>query len=91
MIKTILKGGAFYRAVGISVIGINITQSAAALEYNPIYSQSQQLSVQSRVDDVYYLQPHNSYAPREGGEALADWLNQGLRSLEIDVLGVLAR
>ncbi|QFT55406.1 ricin-type beta-trefoil lectin domain protein [Microbulbifer sp. THAF38] len=41
---------------------------------------------QHRIDQLYYLQPHNSYERLEAGETLTDWLDKGFRSLELDVV-----
>lgn len=37
----------------------------------------------SRLDELYYLQPHNTYAH---GESFTGWLDAGYRAVEIDVI-----
>ncbi|GAB2884008.1 ricin-type beta-trefoil lectin domain protein [Microbulbifer echini] len=39
-----------------------------------------------RIDQLYYLQPHNSYVRLEASDRLTDWLDKGFRSLELDVV-----
>ncbi|WP_444888641.1 ricin-type beta-trefoil lectin domain protein [Microbulbifer sp. JMSA008] len=39
-----------------------------------------------RIDQLYYLQPHNSYERLATEETLTDWLDKGFRSLELDVV-----
>lgn len=85
-INTVINKFIILSAVIVSGISITMINNAVALEYKPTYEANDEISTLSRVDEVYYLQPHNSYEARENGEVLSDWLNQGFRSLEIDVL-----
>ncbi|WDD99978.1 ricin-type beta-trefoil lectin domain protein [Thalassomonas actiniarum] len=72
-----------------SLLGAGLFLSANALAgeiYTPTYKQSEAISQDKRIDELYYLQPHNSYERLNSGDMLAHWLDEGFRSLELDVL-----
>ncbi|MFA0810061.1 ricin-type beta-trefoil lectin domain protein [Microbulbifer epialgicus] len=48
--------------------------------------QAESVKEHHRIDQLYYLQPHNSYERLSEGETLTDWLDKGFRSLELDVV-----
>ena len=53
-----------------------------ARKFRPPF-MSEQVQGTERLDEVYYLQPHNSY---DYGPTLTSWLDAGFRSLELDVI-----
>jgi hypothetical protein len=56
--------------------------AAAALAATGVAQAVLPVTSSHRFDELYYLQPHNSY---EHGTRLAAWLDAGYRTLEIDV------
>ncbi|WP_444935564.1 ricin-type beta-trefoil lectin domain protein [Microbulbifer sp. JMSA004] len=73
--------GALCLSLSVSIPSI----SKADTFHWPDY-QAEAATSEHRIDELYYLQPHNSYERLENGETLTDWLDKGFRSLEIDVV-----
>lgn len=61
-----------------------ILSSTAIAGTIPVSADS--VETDHRIDQLYYLQPHNSYERLADGETLTDWLDKGFRSLELDVV-----
>ncbi|WP_051680508.1 Ca2+-dependent phosphoinositide-specific phospholipase C [Vibrio rhizosphaerae] len=57
-------------------------QPSYAKEFIPPFEASQP-SESSRLDELYYIQPHNTY---KNNGVLRDWLNAGYRAIELDVI-----
>ncbi|WP_444930633.1 ricin-type beta-trefoil lectin domain protein [Microbulbifer sp. SSSA002] len=69
----------------LSILTPLATNSNANSLHWPDY-RAETISEEHRIDEIYYLQPHNSYERLESGETLTDWLDKGFRSLEIDIV-----
>lgn len=70
------------RIASLSIVFLLCCAQVDAQIYTPPFP-SEHYSDTDRYDQVYQLQPHNSY---DQTSSITDWLNSGFRSLEIDVV-----
>ncbi|OZG75229.1 hypothetical protein BTA51_02265 [Hahella sp. CCB-MM4] len=65
-----------------ALMALGVSYSVSADTFYPPY-QAKSATDSHRFDELYYIQPHNTF---EHGNNLTGWLDQGYRTLELDII-----